>query len=151
MRLRTRVALWKIRSRQRKSDRTFNRLVKESGKSVEACSSESWYADLGNEDIGSEIDERLLMSDELRSEASRLYLPIPSLSDGTKWDSDHTAWSPRPFMTHEAITELRSAIRKERAERRAVFEWWLKVLGGTVGILTGLVGALIGLIAIWKK
>jgi hypothetical protein len=32
-----------------------------------------------------------------------------------------------------------------------VFEWWLKVLGGAVGILTGLIGALIGLVAIWKK
>jgi hypothetical protein len=49
------------------------------------------------------------------------------------------------------MTELRSAIRKEQAERRAVVEWWLKVVGGSVGILTGLVGALIGLIAILKK
>lgn len=47
--------------------------------------------------------------------------------------------------------ELRAAIRKELAERRAVIEWRLKVIGGLVGIVTGLVGALIALIAILKK
>ncbi len=49
------------------------------------------------------------------------------------------------------MTDLRGAIRKEQAERCAVVEWWLKVVGSSVGILTGLVGALIGLVAILKK
>lgn len=143
--------LWKLRVRARKSERIFDRLVRESGKSIEDCSGEDWYADYGNEEISIDADERKAISDELQYEAQKLYLPTPALNDEQKWDSDHALNSPTRFLTPEAMTELRSSIRKERAERRAVFEWWFKILGGAVGIITGLVGALIGLIAILKK
>jgi hypothetical protein len=151
MRLQTRITLWKLRARARKSERIFNGLVRASGKPVEDCSGEDWYADYGCEEISIDALERKAISDELQYEAQKLYLPAPALNDEQKWDSDHAIMSPTRFLTPEAMTELRSAIRKERAERRAVFEWWFKILGGAVGIITGLVGALIGLIAIWKK
>ena len=48
------------------------------------------------------------------------------------------------------MTELRATIRKEEKERREVFEWWVKVIGGFITIGTGLVGALIGLVSVWK-
>jgi hypothetical protein len=145
------MTLWKLRRRARKSGRVFDRLVRESGKSVEDCSGEEWYADYCIEAICIDADERKAISDELLYDAQKLYLPTPALHDEHKWDSDHAITSPTKFLTPEAMTELRSAIRKEQTERRAVVEWWLKVVGGSVGILTGLVGALIGLIAILKK
>jgi len=103
------------------------------------------------EDIDIEAQEKKAISDELFYDAQRLYLPTPKHDDKEKWDSDGALYTPTRYLTAEAMTELRTAIRKERAERRAVVESWLKVLGGSIGILTGLVGALIGLVAIWKK
>jgi CRISPR/Cas system CSM-associated protein Csm4 (group 5 of RAMP superfamily) len=151
MRLQTRIKLWKLRLRQRRSDRIFNLLVRESGKLAADCSDEQWYGDAIMDEIEIEAAEKKAISDELLYEAQRLYLPTPSHDDKQKWDSDHSLYSPTRYLTPEAMTELRGAIRKERAEQRVVFEWWLKVLGGAVGILTGLIGALIGLVAIWKK
>jgi hypothetical protein len=151
MRLQTRVTLWKLRMRARKSDRIFNRLVRESGKPLAECSGEEWYADGCIDSISIEAEEKKAISDELQYEAQKLYLPTPALNDEQKWDSDHAINTPTRFLTPEAMTELRSAIRKERAEQRAVIEWWFKILGGAVGIVTGLIGALIGLVAIWKK
>src|SRR5690349_17304440 len=52
MRLQTRITLWKLRLRQGRANRIFNRLLRESGKPLEECSGEEWYADAGNEDIG---------------------------------------------------------------------------------------------------
>lgn len=151
MRLQTRITLWKLRLRERRSTRIFNRRVRESGKSVAECSGEEWYADAGYEELEIEAAEKKAISDDLMYQAQRLYLPTPSLNDQQKWDSDHALYSPTRYLTAEAMTELRATIRKERAERRAVLEWWLKVLGGAVGILTGLIGTVIGLVAIWKK
>jgi len=125
--------------------------VRESGKSLAECTGESWYADGCIDSICIDAEEKKAISDELQYEAQKLYLPTPSLNDEQKWDSDHSLHSPTRFLTPEAMLELRSAIRKERTEQRAVIEWWFKILGGAVGIITGLVGALIGLIAIWKK
>ena|SRR5712671_225895 len=151
MRLQTRITLWKLRLRQRKSNRIFNQLVRESGKPVAECTNEQWYEDGVLNDVDIDGQEKKAISDELYHQAQRLYLPTPRFDDGAKWDSDGALYSPTRFLTPEAMTELRSAIRKERAERRAVVESWLKVLGGSIGILTGLIGALIGLVAIWKK
>jgi hypothetical protein len=151
MRLGTRIALWKIRWETRKSDKVLNRLARQSGKKLGDCTCEQWYSDCMMDQICLEARERKAISDDLGDQAQRLYLPTPSLNDKTKWDSDYAVHEPTRFLTPEAMTELRSSIRKERAERRAVFEWWLKLIGGLVGIVTGLVGALIGLVAIWRK
>ncbi len=61
------------------------------------------------------------------------------------------AWHNAKILTPEALTDLRTAIRKEKRDRLEDFGVWIRVVGGGVGILTGLVGALIGLVAIWKK
>jgi len=143
--------LWKLNRRERRSSRIFDKLVRESGKSADECSGEDWYADYGNESVEIDAAKRKAISDELFYEAQKLYLPTPAYNDETKWDSDRALNSPTRYLTPEAMTELRAAIRKERAERRATVESWLKVIGSSIGILTGLVGALIGLIAIWKK
>jgi hypothetical protein len=152
MRIQTRITLWKIRWQQFLSDRRFKKLVKKSGKTADACCGEEWYADSACEDLSLDSDERQAISNELLYQARKCYLPTPSLAEKEKWDEGAFAVPyMRDILTAEAMMELRSAIRKEQAERRAVLEWWLKILGGLVGILTGLVGALIGLFAIMKK
>ena len=92
-------------------------------------------------------------SRDLLDQARELYLPTPSFNDKTKWVSEnefsHTG--PWSILTPEAMIELNGAIRKERQARREILEWWIKVIGGFVTILTGLVGAGIGLVAVWKK
>jgi hypothetical protein len=126
-------------------------LAKHTGKSVAECTGEQWYGDSVIDEIDIDAQEKKAISDELCFQAQRLYLPTPRFDDEEKWESDGALNSPTRYLTAEAMTDLRSAIRKELAERRAVVESWLKVVGGSIGILTGLVGALIGLVAIWKK
>jgi hypothetical protein len=56
----------------------------------------------------------------------------------------------RQLLSAEGMTEFRQAIRKERSERRETAQYWLKIIGGFIGILTGLTGALIGLFSVLK-
>jgi hypothetical protein len=51
---------------------------------------------------------------------------------------------PRTYLKHDVIVELRSAIRKEKKERREVWQSW-------AALSIGLTGALIGLVAALKK
>ncbi len=144
------MTLWRIRRELRKADAQYYRTLKKSGRKESDCTGEPWYADWMFANIGAEAEEMSAISDELMFQARSLYLPTPSLDNQEALDTFH-ANPPTRFLTAKGMTELRTAIRKEHAERRAVVESWLKVFGGTVGILTGLIGTLIGLIAIWKK
>jgi hypothetical protein len=150
MNIKTTIHLWKIRRDLAKADRRYYRTLRESGKKEDDCTGEPWYAEWMFANISAEAEERKAISDGLVSQARQLYLPSPPLDNGENWDSDGGI-PPTRYLSERAMTELRSAIRKERMERRAVIEWWFKVVGGAVGILTGLVGALIGLLAVWKK
>jgi hypothetical protein len=81
---------------------------------------------------------RKLHSRYLFTQASRLLLPRPSMSDDTMWERE----GPNSFyLTELGINHLRAAIR---AERKARVELFLMLMSGVVGIL----GALIGLAAI---
>jgi hypothetical protein len=93
-----------------------------------------------------------LESDALLRQADELYLPRPDYNDKTKWIAHDDEYYPLEghVLTHEAMTELRATIRKDRKERREEFEWWVKIISSGLTILTGFVGALIGLAAIWK-
>lgn len=100
-----------------------------------------------------ETDEKKLVSGSLEREASRLWIPLPPKEDRARWENaeGYMGWDYATVLRPLGMTELRTAIRKERAERRAVTEWWLKTLGAAVGILTGLIGALIGLVSVLRK
>jgi hypothetical protein len=150
MRLRTRIHLWKIRRDLRKAGAQYHRILQKSGKKEDDCTGEDWYLDWMVANVSADSDEMATVSNELVDQARRLYLPTPAYDDKEAWDQDYGN-PPTRFLTAKAMTELRASVRKERAERRAVAESWLKVLGGIFGILTGLLGALIGLIAILKK
>lgn len=124
--------------------------IKKSGKTTDECSGESWYADFMIEIVSREDEEKRLTSNSLEFEARSLWLPIPPKDDAARWE-EFTDNTNTHYLSPLGMTELRAAIRKERAERRAVMEWWIKTLGAALGILTGLIGALIGLVSILKK
>ncbi len=94
---------------------------------------------------------KALVSQSLINEADGLHLPRPQYNDKEKWDSNCPEHVERILaLTPEAMTELRTTIRKEKRERRETVEWWVKIIGGLITIGTGLVGALIGLVSVWK-
>ena len=146
----TRKRLREINRQLNKLNRDFDERIRKSGKTSNECSSEHWYGDFMWAIIAFEEEEKKLTSNSLEFEARRLWLPIPPREDTTRWeesmDNSHTR-----FLSPLGMTELRAAIRKEHSERRAIIEWWLKTLGGAVGILTGLIGALIGLVSVLRK
>ena len=144
-RLRTRIRLWRLDRQQRRLDAEGNRIKKKSH--YEWRKWQNSYAGLDYMAIESEETE--LMSEELIYQAYKRFIPIPPRRDKAKWET--TPESSQGVLTREAMTELRAAIRKEDSERRAVAEWWVKVVGGILGILTGLIGALIGLVAVWHR
>jgi len=51
------------------------------------------------------------------------------------------------ILTAKAMDEVGAAIWKARRES---IEWWVKVSGGFIGMVTGLVGALIGVFTVLK-
>jgi hypothetical protein len=90
------------------------------------------------------IDEKIsrLQTEFLRDEAQRLELIVPQFdtSESGLWKQALTA--PTYHLKHEAIVELRSAVRKEKKERREVWQAWAALTIGVLGALIGLVAAL---------
>lgn len=89
-----------------------------------------------------EYDEliREAMTTHLIHRARKLILPLPS---------DDEAWSEgylygNRILTEKGITELRSAIRKERSERSRLWVTPLSLIIGLIGSATGLIGLLLG-------
>lgn len=96
------------------------------------------------------------ISRDLIEQARKFYLPTPSMGEEDKWVDQEEFGDAYHFrhwrvLTPEAFNELRAAIRKEKRQRREVWESWIKVLVAVVTILTGLVGAAIGLASVLKK
>ena len=146
--LRTRLKIWKLNRQRRKLEKESRRVRAESLAKKDDRIYEDWHAEHRWEFELVDATIKGAISRDLVNEAENLYLPTPDYGAGERWEQQLDG---SYALTPEAMTELRAAIRKERRERREVIEWWVKVVGGAIGILTGLVGALIGLIAIWKK
>ncbi len=90
-------------------------------------------------------ETELLISNYYLSLAHKHLLPTPGYYDKEKWEEGNRLG--RRYLSRAAIRELRSDIRKERAESRQDWQFWLTALT----VLTGLVGAATGLIAVWRK
>jgi hypothetical protein len=146
----TRKRMRQINRELTKINREFDARIKKSGKTADECSGEPWYADFMFQIIERDAEEKTLTSNSLELEARSLWLPIPPRDDDTRWERLPDTAQTR-YLSPLGMTELRAAIRKERAEQRAVAEWWIKTLGATIGILTGLIGALIGLVSVLKR
>lgn len=153
MSLRTRWKNHKLRSRRRELEKEFDAVVREAKRKKDQHSADEWYSINGWE--FDSIDAEIKHNDtrDLLDEAEGLYLPVPEPGDESKWipKDDLNSFENFAVLTPDAMTELRSAIRKEQRERRETVESWAKIVGAIMTILTGLVGAVIGLVAVWKK
>ena len=152
--LRTRWKNWRLKVARWKLEKKYNRASDEAKQKKDLKVLEEWYSVNGWEFdvIDAEIKENI--SRDVLDQAERLYLPTPGHNDKDKWIPDDDLGSTGhhwKVLTPESMTELNGVIRQERRARREVSEWWIKIIGGFVTILTGLVGAGIGLVAVWKK
>jgi hypothetical protein len=75
-------------------------------------------------------------------EAERLMLPVPEHDDKESWRE--SKFSKTQQLTEKGLSDLRSAVRREKRER---WEGWQMRLT----LLIGLAGTLIGVIALLKK
>jgi hypothetical protein len=66
--------------------------------------------------------------------------PPPRESDGADWteDSRYGEW----YLTSAGRTQLRAAIRGEQRDRRERLTWWVPIIFGFIGTLTGLASIL---------
>lgn len=73
--------------------------------------------------------------------ADKKSLPIPPRNekDGL-WESGH--YTGRWYLTNKGIAELRSLIRKDRKERMEIFSYWVAILFGLIGAITGLIAVI---------
>jgi len=150
-RIHDRIALYKLDRLKKKVDTEGEHVLKKSREKKEPKIFEEWWEGLGSTHYRYiEWSRKRIASDSLIAEADKLHLPRPHQSDQDKWEEGRPLTVIGDVLTPEAMVELRTAIRKEKRERRETVEWWLKIIGGIITIGTGLVGALIGLVSVWK-
>lgn len=84
----------------------------------------------------------VLTSSYLTSVARRLFIPVPEFQmEGGAWEEAST--SGKYHLKAEALSALRSAIRKEQKEKHEIWMLWLAALTGLVGAVTGLMAILL--------
>ena len=136
-----RYKLFLLRREQKKLDAQARRVVAEGKKKKDERLAGEWFTEHGWEfdvirlQVGSLVTQRLLR------EAENLFLPTPERSDEQMWDKD-SEYIGGGVLSPKGMTELRSAIRKERRERREICERWVVILIGLIGALTGLIAVL---------
>ena len=142
-----RIALYKLNRREKKLDAEGKRVHKEAKEKKDQGIFNEWIRtvfDYEYEHI--EWERRRIASDRLIEDADELDVPRPVNIDKDKWIQDRPDWATGNVL----MAELRTTIRQEKRARRETIEWWMKIIGGFIGIVTGLVGALIGLVSVWK-
>ena len=147
-----RVNLYKIDREHEKLNSIGDKYFKESKQKNDPSIMDNWFDEHQREYDAIQWSRKELLSEALLEEADHLHLPRPRYSEATKWEEadEYVPHGNKFVLTPEAMMELRATIRKERRERRENAEFWLKMIGGFVAIVTGLVGALIGLFSILK-
>ena len=145
------IALYKLNRRENKLDAEGKSVHKEAKEKKDQGIFHEWIRtvfDYEYEHI--EWERRRIASDRLIDDADELDLPRPLSSDTDKWIKEKPDWATGSVLTQEIMVELRTTIRNEKRARRETVEWWVKIIGGLIAIVTGLVGALIGLVSVWK-
>jgi hypothetical protein len=146
-----RIKLYKLDRQEKKLDAEGERVHKEAREKKDQEIFDEWWEGTASRQYRHiEWNRKNVVSGSLIDEADKLHLPRPHPSDDDKWEERPTGTSFGDVLTLEAMTDLRATIRREKRERRETVEWWVKTLGGIIGIITGLVGALIGLVSVWK-
>lgn len=89
-------------------------------------SEHKWEFDINDSEISS------LRTNQLIKQAAKFSLFVPDKSDGNTWEMDAagSSW----VFTSKFRLQLGAEIRKAR---RASIEWWIKIVGGVIGIITG--------------
>jgi len=153
MSLSTRLKNRKLMVRRQKLEKEFNSVQREAKRKKDHQIVDEWRTINGWEFDSIDAEVRHNDSRDLMDQAESLYLPTPGPNEKDKWipKEDLNSFENWSVLTPEAMTELRSAIRKEQREKRETVESWAKIIGAIITICTGLVGAIIGLVAIWKK
>jgi 5-formyltetrahydrofolate cyclo-ligase len=151
------LRLWwknrKLRKSRQALEKQYNDAAKDAKRKKSHDILDEWYSVNGWEFDSIDAEIKHNDSRDLLDEAESLYLPTPERSDETKWISkdDLNSFENWSVLTPEAMTDLRTSIRKERRERRETVDSWAKIIGTIITICTGLVGAIIGLVAVLKK
>jgi len=82
-----------------------------------------------------------LVSQRLLSLADKYLLPRPGFKEKDKWLESQT--NPNAYaLSPQAISELRSAVRREQRVRYEHIRMWLAALTGIIGAITGLVAVI---------
>ena len=83
----------------------------------------------------------VLTTSYLTSVARRMFIPVPEFkTEGGAWEEAST--TGRYHLNAEALSALRSAVRKEQKEKHEIWLLWLAALTGLVGAITGLAAVL---------
>jgi hypothetical protein len=150
MSLRMRLRNLKLRKERWAYQREWSRYAKESTLKKNMDIVNEWWAEHSWEINAVEEELRHNDSRALLDKAEKLYLPRPEYSDADKWVREDELLTPQShwhILTPQARFELQASIRKEKRERREVWEWCLKMAGAGLALATGLIGSITGLIA----
>lgn len=79
--------------------------------------------------------------------AEKLMIPVPPQNTEKIFRDDDENWEySRPtneiLLKSHAMIKLRSEVRREQKERRDVYSYWITIIVGLVGALTGLASVL---------
>jgi hypothetical protein len=150
--IRDKIALYKLDRKEKKLDAEGEHVRQKAREKKDQLILDEWYGTYASyeyDDI--EWSRKRIVSDSLIREADKLHLPRPQYGEKDKWEEDSKPpMTAGEALTREAMVDLRAVIRKEKREKRETVEWWVKIIGGLITIITGLVGALIGLVSVWK-
>lgn len=86
----------------------------------------------------------LILTRYWQSKADGLGVPMPPMADKSFWDRadfDNDESQP-PYLTEAGILEIRKAIREEHKYRRETFGFWVMLIVGLIGALSGLASVL---------
>ena len=142
--LRTRFKLWRLNQQrkevQERCDRALAEARKAKGQRLTDDEEYDLYGQFSWEFDVIDWKTSLTITRALLEEANKLLLPTPSHSDQDKWEESGLG----EFLSSAGISEVRSAIRREKRERRESWGWWIT-------LVIGLLGTLIGLVAVIKS
>jgi len=131
---------WLLKRKLSQINRIFRKEIadaerKSTNKDPEAVLSE-WHF----EAIWIEEELQDIFDTHLIKKAYRLHISIPKKGEGI-WEKGETG---RMLFTPAAREDLRKAVREVRKEQREAAMFWISVLFGMIGALTGL-------IAVWLR
>jgi len=136
-RIKYRYRLWKLLRSKKRTQKTYDRAIKEvkSKEDEQQIISEAIHF-IGEEDLWI----RELHTNYLCYVARRLIVPIPEFKDQSTWEQVRSL--DRYILTPSGIYELKKLIRIEQKERREIVFSWITLLIGLLGVLIGVISVL---------